>query len=87
MQKCYVSLSAGNTFSKLKCGLTPKPPAVSNKLKLFAVVSVSHSFINADCFTLGIDPRDAFLIFDVHRYVPVVTFGQYFITNTVVLAC
>ena len=35
---------------------------------------------------LGIDPGDEFLIFDVHRYVPVVPFVQDFITNTVLLA-
>ena len=34
----------------------------------------SYSFINADCFTLGIDPGDAFFIFDVHNYAFVVTF-------------
>ena len=30
---------------------------------------------------------DVFLLFDVHRYNPVVTSVQYFITNTLVLAC
>ena len=38
----------------------------------------SYSFINADFFTLGIDPGDAFFIFDVHNYASVLTFMQYF---------
>ena len=50
-----------------------------------SAVTFSQFFINSDCFNLGIDPGDAFLIFDVHKYVPVITLVQCFITNTIVL--
>ena len=76
---------------KIPLRLTPRGQAVLEQTKLVyqGLILLNfifpHSFVNADCFTSRIDPRDAF--FDVHRYVPVVTFMQYFINNTVVLAC
>ena len=46
-----------------------------------------HSFINADCFTLGIGPRDAFLNF-CSKYVSVAAFvHKHWGANTVALAC
>ena len=83
---------------KISLGLTPRPPAVFRRNQtcfpgphftqfFWRAIIFFHFFINADCLTLGLDLGDAFLIFDVHRCVPVVNFVQYFITNTVVLAC
>ena len=82
-------------------GADPKTPAIIGKIQtsssrpdfvLFflkkkkkSAVTFSQSFINSDCFHLGIDPGDTFLIFDVHKYVPFITLVQCFITNTIVL--
>ena len=86
---------------KIPLGLIPKPQLLLEKSKLVyqglillffkknkikkIEIAFSHSFINSDCFNLGVDPGDAFLIFDVHKYVPVVTLVQCFITNNIVL--
>ena len=39
--------------------------------------------INSNCFTFVKDLGDGFFIFDINKYIPVVTFVQHFIANTI----
>ena len=65
-----------------------------NKPNLFSRASVCWDFlmsidifplflINSNCFTFVKDLGDGFFIFDINKYIPVVTFVQHFIANTI----
>ena len=69
-------------FLKHSCLSTPRLVLCNN----FICNSTFQSLINADFFTSRIGPGDTFLIFWC-RYIPVVAFVQYFMTNIVVLVC